>query len=76
MAHGSFDLVLTDQAMPKMTGAELAERVASAHPGLPVILATGFAERQDAGRGLFAAQLGKPFDQDVLGEAIRTAVPD
>jgi len=42
---GNFDLVVTDQTMPKMTGLELARWLMGAHPALPVILYTGYTER-------------------------------
>jgi len=42
---GNFDLVVTDQTMPKMTGLELARRLMALHPGLPIILYTGYTER-------------------------------
>jgi CheY-like chemotaxis protein len=38
------DLIVTDQAMPSMTGLELIERVRRLHPALPVLLATGYAD--------------------------------
>ena len=38
------DLVITDQAMPKMTGTELAKVIRSEWPDIPVLLATGYAE--------------------------------
>jgi two-component system alkaline phosphatase synthesis response regulator PhoP len=37
----SFDLVITDNSMPKVTGLELIEKVRSAGMALPVIMATG-----------------------------------
>jgi len=40
----SFDLVLTDAAMPVMGGAELAREIAAHHAGLPVLLMSGYAE--------------------------------
>ncbi len=43
-APGSFDLVITDQVMPGMTGIEFAARVTQKRPGLPVILFTGYSE--------------------------------
>ena len=38
------DLVITDHAMPQMTGLQLAQKIKSEWPDLPVIIATGFAE--------------------------------
>jgi CheY-like chemotaxis protein len=38
------DLVLTDFAMPNMTGAELADILRRDHPRLPVMFITGFAD--------------------------------
>ena len=38
-----FDLVITDQAMPDMTGMELAGHILHIRPDIPVILATGFS---------------------------------
>jgi CheY-like chemotaxis protein len=40
-----FDLVVTDQTMPKLTGLELARALTALRPGLPVVLCTGYAER-------------------------------
>jgi PAS domain S-box-containing protein len=38
----SFDLVVTDLTMPKMTGLDLAEKILQLRPGFPVVLCTGF----------------------------------
>ena len=40
---GRFDLVLTDETMPDMTGVELAREIRRLAPGLPVILMTAWA---------------------------------
>jgi len=40
----NIDLLITDQAMPGMTGSELVSKVRAEKPGFPVILATGYAE--------------------------------
>ncbi|MGB8616569.1 MAG: PAS domain S-box protein, partial [Pseudolabrys sp.] len=61
----SIDLVVTDQAMPKMTGTELAKVIRSEWPDIPVLLATGYAElapRDEIGQPRFA----KPFLQREL----------
>ena len=39
-----YDLVLTDQTMPRMTGLQLARLVSRMQPGIPVILCTGYGE--------------------------------
>jgi len=67
--ESSVDLVLTDQAMPGMTGSQLAEAVRSRWPGTPVILATGYAELTP-GTVPALLRLSKPFGQRELSEAI------
>jgi CheY-like chemotaxis protein len=60
-----FDLVVTDQTMPKMTGTELAQRLMAKHPGLPVILYTGYTERlteEQTRRAGIRALVTKPVD--------------
>ncbi len=39
-----FDLVITDQTMPEMTGLQLAREFREIRPDIPVILCTGFSE--------------------------------
>lgn len=39
-----FDLVVTDQTMPKITGIELTQKIREIRPDIPVILCTGFSE--------------------------------
>jgi CheY-like chemotaxis protein len=39
----AFDLVITDQHMPGMTGDSLARRMRKVRPDLPIILFTGFS---------------------------------
>jgi CheY-like chemotaxis protein len=43
----SFDLVITDLTMPRMTGSELADSLHRTRPDLPILLVTGFAGRLD-----------------------------
>ncbi len=40
-----FDLVITDQTMPGMTGSDLARRILQIRPELPIILCTGFSNQ-------------------------------
>jgi len=39
-----FDLVLTDQSMPGLTGKELCQTLLASHPSLPIIICTGFSD--------------------------------
>jgi len=39
-----FDLVVTDQTMPQLTGAELAKKILMLRPDIPVIICTGFSD--------------------------------
>ncbi len=43
----SIDLIITDQTMPEMTGAELAQKILSDNPQMPIFLVTGFSEEID-----------------------------
>ena len=66
-----FDLVITDQAMPKMTGLQLIDAIATDWPALPVILATGYAEIP-GGTDVKAPKLAKPFSEKQLAQALTT----
>ncbi|MEO6340881.1 MAG: PAS domain S-box protein [Caulobacteraceae bacterium] len=63
------DLVLTDQAMPHMTGLQLAEAIQSERPSLPVVLATGYAELP-AEADPTLLRLSKPFLQRDLARVL------
>ena len=43
-AHGDFDLVITDRAMPGMNGDQLAVAVKDLRPTMPIIMLTGFGD--------------------------------
>jgi len=68
------DVVLTDHAMPSMTGLQLAECIHSKYPGLPIILATGYAELPVDPSTLGIARLAKPCTQHEIAAAIHRAV--
>jgi len=69
----AIDLVITDQAMPVMTGTQLIEVLRVRRPTLPVILATGFAELPQ-GLSRSIGRLSKPFTQRALAEALAATV--
>ncbi|MFN3686808.1 PAS domain-containing protein [Salinarimonas sp.] len=65
------DIVVTDHAMPGMTGTELAARIRAERPGLPVALATGYAELPN-GERVDLPRLAKPFRQEDLAALLET----
>jgi PAS domain S-box-containing protein len=72
-----FDLLITDQIMPRLTGARLAEEILRTRPDLPIILCTGFSEKVDA-NGAHAMGIGeflmKPFTIREMAAAINRAL--
>jgi PAS domain S-box-containing protein len=68
-----FDLLITDQGMPNMTGEQLIQRVQSQFPKMPVILATGYAETP-SGLTAHVIRLSKPFLQAQLLDALQAAM--
>ncbi len=66
-------VVITDHAMPGMTGLELAQHIKQSHPGLPVILASGYADIDDLAEYGPLPRLAKPFRQGELAAAIAAA---
>ncbi len=71
-----FDLLMTDQGMPGMSGLELIDAARALHPTLPVVIVTGYAELPpDAPREV--PRLAKPFPEDkllgVVAQAMATA---
>ena len=75
----SFDLVITDQTMPNMTGDELAIKLLQIRPDIPIILCTGFSEKIDERR---AKDLGirafvmKPIVMSEISNTIREVLED
>ena len=68
------DVVITDHAMPGMTGGQLAEAIHKLHPGMPIILATGFADLPgDYAQDL--PRLSKPYGPDDLAQALAMVEP-
>ena len=78
LEQGDVDLVITDHAMPGMTGAQLADAIEEKIPGLPVIIITGFAELPPHASS--RPRLDKPFKQAALAQIVssirRRPLPD
>ncbi|MBS0534890.1 MAG: response regulator [Proteobacteria bacterium] len=65
----TFDLIITDHAMPHTTGAQLVKELRTLRPDLPIILATGYAELP-AEAEIDVMRLRKPYSQADLVEAV------
>jgi two-component system, cell cycle sensor histidine kinase and response regulator CckA len=60
-APGRFDLVMTDYAMPEMTGDELAQKIKELAPSQPVLMVTGSGQLLGGVEIVADAILAKPF---------------
>jgi len=77
LAAGDFDVVITDQKMPRMSGLEMLDRIAGSHPRLVRILLSGFTDMPDIQRAIERAILHayvlKPVDSMKLLAAVDQA---
>ncbi len=71
--EAAVDLVITDHAMPDMTGAVLAEEIRGSWPAIPVLLSTGYADLP-ADMSVGAGRLQKPFSMQDLERTISRVV--
>jgi len=69
------DLVITDQAMPSMTGIQLIASIKEQRPDTPIVLATGYGELPP-GADQSILKLGKPFHQRDLAKALVAALAE
>ena len=68
-----FDVLVTDQTMPRLTGLDLARAACELRPDLPVLLVTGFSESvtpEAAARAGIRVCLQKPFGHGELATAL------
>jgi signal transduction histidine kinase/ActR/RegA family two-component response regulator len=73
----AFDLVITDQTMPTITGIQLAGQIRNLSPDIPVILCTGYSEtvtEETAARFGITKFLLKPIDRKELAVAVHHAL--
>lgn len=68
-SHDDIELIITDQAMPDMSGLELIVELEALGTSLPTILASGYGEGVDVTRA-DVVKLSKPFNQHQLARAI------
>ena len=76
----NYDLVITDNKMPRMTGMEMIEKLRAAYMTLPVILATRYVPRYELSLRPWLepdAMLERPFsDKDLLDTVKKFLGPD
>ncbi|MCI5143149.1 MAG: response regulator, partial [Candidatus Electrothrix sp. ATG1] len=78
-APETFDLLITDMAMPHMTGIELAKKVLLIKPDFPIILCTGFSEavNEEKAEAIGIREyLMKPVLRSKLAASVRRALGD
>ncbi len=68
--RSEFDIVISDQGMPEMSGRELAHKVRVRYPSLPFVLLTGDTDLE-VNRNEIAGIVTKPFKARDLDQAIR-----
>jgi len=74
-----FDVVITDQTMPSLTGAELAEEVLKIKPDMPIIMCTGHSDtlsRKDAFAIGIKRYILKPIQGNELVYAVREVLDE
>ncbi len=73
---GRFDLLVTDYAMPLMSGTELIDRARQIRPSLPALIITGYADAQSISRRPDdVLVLGKPFSPEQMRAGIAAVSP-
>jgi len=73
----NYDLLITDQTMPKLSGVELVKKVRVAQMKLPVVLVSATLPTEELHQNPWlqlAASLLKPFTVDELLETVRSAL--
>ncbi len=75
----SYDLIITDQTMPELTGKQLVKKVKAIRQKIPVIICSGFSAQMNA---TIASELGidsylpKPIDKVELARSIRNLLDE
>lgn len=75
----AFDLVITDQIMPNLTGIQLAEKIKSIEPEIPVMLCTGFSESislDTAKKSGICELVMKPIVMSEMAETVRRVLDE
>ena len=76
-APNDYDLIISDQTMPKYTGLALAQQVVKIRPGIPIILCSGFSEsinKKTASEIGISVILNKPITLYEMAETVRNVL--
>jgi FixJ family two-component response regulator len=71
--------VITDMAMPNMTGDQLAQRMLAVRADIPVILCTGFSDKMTATKAKASGIMGflkKPLVRGDLADTVRKVLDE
>jgi PAS domain S-box-containing protein len=71
----AYDLVISDQTMPELTGDKLANKLKEIRPDIPIIICSGYSSRMDAEQAEhigISAFIMKPFESKELSRVIRS----
>ena len=72
-----FDLIITDQVMPGLTGVEIAQAILELRPSIPVLLITGYSEKitaENAESFGLSGFFSKPINENLLLDKISNLV--
>jgi signal transduction histidine kinase/CheY-like chemotaxis protein len=75
--HAAFDIVITDMAMPGMGGRELAQRLRSRSPDIPIVFMSGYTDDEELRSSLVDSRalfIEKPFTPELLLSKVREAL--
>jgi CheY-like chemotaxis protein len=76
---GSIHLLVTDIVMPRMSGRELASRMAKIHPGIKVLYMSGYTENAIAHHSVLNKDMHyiqKPFTLEGMARAVREVLDE
>jgi len=72
-----YDLIITDQVMPGLTGVEVAQAILQLRPSIPVLLITGYSEKitaENAESFGLSGFFSKPINEDLFLNKISNLV--
>ena len=75
----NFDLLITDQTMPELTGLELSQQVRTIRPEFPIILCTGYSSKtsqEEVEKSAVTAFCMKPLERSALATVVRRVLDD